>query len=95
MFRGRLFQQVFAWTLLLIVAAVCISPVVDLDDCTLRVQNDVSVLVWLMTTALFLLVFRMDDAVRSRCVRFATVAGDITSTEPNVDVLTLASAWRI
>lgn len=95
MFRGQVFQQILAWTLLLIVVAVCISPVADLDACTLRAQNDASVLVWLLTAALFLLVLRMDMDVQSRSIRLATVASDITWTQPNIDVLTLASAWRI
>ena len=95
MLRGQGFQQILAGTLLLIVVAVCISPVADLDACTLRAQNDASVIVWLLTAALFLLVLRMDIDVQSRSIGLATVASDIPGIQPNSDVLTLASAWRI
>jgi hypothetical protein len=94
MFRRTVVQQFLAWILLLIVAAIFISPAVDLDACTLRTQTDVAFLFWLLAAALFLLVLRIDIDVRSRSIRLVAVAGDITWIPPALSTRTLSSVWR-
>jgi hypothetical protein len=95
MFRGRVVQQIFAWTLLIILAVVCISPVVDLEACTLRTQNDASLLWWLLAAALVLQVLRVNVSVQSPCIRLTAVGGDITWIPPAFEIFTLASSWRV
>ena len=49
-------ERVLAWILLIGVFLICVSPAVDLDDCSLGSDQVVSALTWLLAAVLVVVV---------------------------------------
>ncbi len=95
MFESKWFRRVFAWLLLVTVLAVCVSPYVDLDDCTLSPRQLASFLCSVLAAALFLLVARMNFALHAAAMQLAAVGRNTTWLPPDKDALPALQVLRI
>lgn len=95
MFQSTWFRRVFAWLLLVTVLAVCISPYVDLDDCTLSPRQLASFLCSVLAAALFLLVARTNLALHAAAIPIVAVGRNTTWLPPEKDALSSFQVLRV